>query len=112
MWKDKKIAQTLKILLSLPLMAHGCFLYPVWNRGGTWCCFSLDFLGHRRIVIPKRTILVTDVNKCHELLEIPTLEKRASLNQRLVTAFGIENGFTTTDQEIHHAFRKEVKDIL
>ena len=72
----------------------------------------LGFWIVRGMVTPKLPLLVTDVNKCHDLLSNTTLEKRAPLNQRLVVAFGIENGFTTTEEEIHHRFRKEIKTSL
>jgi hypothetical protein len=73
---------------------------------------SLLFRAFIAIVTPKPPILVTDVNKCHELLSSTTLEKRAGPNQRLVVAFGIENGFTTTKEEVHRKFREEVKTSL
>lgn len=72
----------------------------------------LGFWIVRGMVTPRLPLLVTDVNKCHDLLSSTTLAKRAPLNQRLVFAFGIENGFTTTDEEIHHRFRKEIKTSL
>ena len=72
----------------------------------------LGFWIVRGMVTPKLPLLVTDVHKCHDLLSSTTLAKRAPLNQRLVVAFGIENGFTTTEEEIHHRFRKEVKTSL
>ncbi len=72
----------------------------------------LGFWIVRGMVTPKLPLLVTDVNKCHDLLSSTTLATRAPLNQRLVVAFGIENGFTTTDEEIHHRFRKEIKTSL
>jgi hypothetical protein len=72
----------------------------------------LGFWIVRGMVTRKLPLLVTDVNKCHDLLSSTTLAKRAPLNQRLVVAFGIENGFTTTNEEIHHRFRKEIKMSL
>lgn len=73
---------------------------------------SLLFWLIRGIVTPNAPILVTNVNKCHELLSSTNLEKRAVLNHRLVVAFGIENGFTTTSAHIHCRFRNEIKISL
>jgi len=74
-------------------------------------CFVVLWLV-RGILTRKASILVADVNKCHELLSTTTLEKRAALNQRLVVAFGIENGFTTRDEGIHQHFRNEIAATL
>ena len=66
----------------------------------------------RHCVIPRPPILVTDVTKCHELFATTTLKKRAALNQRLVVAFGIENGFTTTNENVYFRFRNEIEVTL
>jgi hypothetical protein len=110
MWEIRKILRRLQTLRIVILMA--AFQVQV--------VFSLVFGGVsffvfwtvKSLVTPKPILLVTDINKCHELLSSTTLKKRAALNQRLVVALGIENGFTTTNEEIHHRFRKEIKISL
>ncbi|KAE9369843.1 hypothetical protein N431DRAFT_414166 [Stipitochalara longipes BDJ] len=74
-------------------------------------CFVIFWL-IRGILPRKAPILITDVTKCHELLSTTTLKKRAALNQRLVVAFGIENGFTTANEEIHSRFSSEIAATL
>jgi hypothetical protein len=52
------------------------------------------------------------IKKIDELLETTTLEKRSKPNQRLVTAFGIDNVFTTFDQKYHDELRRKIEDSL
>jgi hypothetical protein len=74
--------------------------------------FFLAFWAFNALVIPKPPILHTDVRKCHELLSTTTLAGRAGPNGRLVVAFGLENGFTTTSETIHDKFRAGIKTSL
>jgi hypothetical protein len=64
------------------------------------------------IIVPKAPTLYSNAEKCHELLSTTTLAKRAGTNERLVIAFGIENGFTTTNEAVHDRFRAEIKNSL
>jgi hypothetical protein len=110
MWEIRKLLRRPQTLSLVILMAA----FPVQ------VAFSLAFGGVsflafwtiKSLVTSRSILLVTDVNKCHELLSSTNLKKRAALNQRLVIAFGIENGFTTTSEEVHHRFRKEIKISL
>lgn len=60
----------------------------------------------------KRTRYFHDLATCEELLEISTLAKRAAPNERLKIAFGIENFFTTTDNEYHQQSRDSIQKKL
>jgi hypothetical protein len=53
-----------------------------------------------------------EIKKIGQLLETTTLEKRSKPNQRLVTAFGIDNVFTSLDQKYHDEFRRKIEDNL
>jgi hypothetical protein len=64
------------------------------------------------VIFPRAPTLYKDVGKCHKLLATTTLAKRAATNGRLVIAFGIENGFTTINEAVHHRFRAEIKNAL
>jgi K+ transporter len=85
------------------------FQYPVEIVPAVGIISSLVFWVFIAIVASKPLILVTDVNIYHELLSSTTLQKRAASNQRLVVAFGIENGFTTTREQVLREFRGGVK---
>ncbi|CAG8956223.1 hypothetical protein HYFRA_00003603 [Hymenoscyphus fraxineus] len=53
-----------------------------------------------------------DVNECRNLLKSSTLEQRAFPNQRLVSAFGIDNAFTTVDPILAKHFVNRSKALL
>jgi hypothetical protein len=60
----------------------------------------------------KKPELHHEIDKINDLLDTTTLEKRSKPNQRLVTAFGIDNAFTTFDQKYHDEFKRKIEAIL
>jgi hypothetical protein len=53
-----------------------------------------------------------EIDKINDLLKTTTLVKRSKPNQRLVTAFGIDNAFTTFDKEYHAELKRKIEDTL
>jgi hypothetical protein len=53
-----------------------------------------------------------EIDKINDLLKNATLGKRSKPNYRLVTAFGIDNAFTTFDQGYHDEFKRKIEAIL
>jgi hypothetical protein len=107
---DHSRIPTLSILLAMTLMVFfSAHLEPALALG---TISFLTFWAINVALCPKPTVLTTDVGECHELLSTTTLKKRAAPNQRLAVAFGIENGFTTTNREVHDRFRAGVKVFL
>jgi len=60
----------------------------------------------------RRPVLIRDLQTALEILKKSTLESRAKPNTRLVTAFGIQNAFTTRASNNHRSFMAEVKDLI
>jgi len=58
---------------------------------------------------PRRLV---DVKQCRLILRRSTLSERAIPNQRLITAFSIDNAFTTTDPSWHKEFVALAKEKM
>jgi hypothetical protein len=70
---------------------------------------ALSFRNYKSLRKPK---LYHKIDKINYLLETATLAKRSKLDQRLVTAFGIDNAFTTFDKKYHNEFTRRIENNL
>ncbi|KUJ10778.1 uncharacterized protein LY89DRAFT_689401 [Mollisia scopiformis] len=64
------------------------------------------------LLFPQTPTFYHETAPCTALLQETTLTKRALPNRRLITAFGIENAFTTISPQIHQNFLNKVSALL
>jgi hypothetical protein len=76
------------------------------------CAYACPFLLVKFYKYLTKSEIHREIDKINDLLKNTTLEKRSKPNQRLATAFGIDNAFTTFDQGYHDACTRKIEATL